>query len=58
MAPQGDRHRGCPVVDDNDAYLRAAIDVVDASCGFELVGTASTGEEAVVVAATTARTSS
>jgi CheY-like chemotaxis protein len=45
---------GVLVVDDNDVFLRAAIDVVDASCGFELVGTATSGEEAVAVAATTA----
>jgi two-component system invasion response regulator UvrY len=41
------------VVDDNDAYLCAAIAVVQASDGFELVGTATTGEEAVALAATT-----
>jgi DNA-binding NarL/FixJ family response regulator len=44
---------GVLVVDDSDAYLRAAIDVVHASSGFELVGTATSGEEAVAVAATT-----
>jgi DNA-binding NarL/FixJ family response regulator len=44
---------GVLVVDDSDAYLRAAIDVVQASSGFELVGTATSGEEAVAVAAAT-----
>ncbi len=38
------------VVDDQAAYLRAMISVVEETPGFEVVGEASSGEEALVVA--------
>ena len=39
------------VVDDSPAFLNAAADVVSVTNGFELAGTASSGEEAVARAA-------
>jgi DNA-binding NarL/FixJ family response regulator len=41
------------VVDDSPAFLNAAVDVVSVTDGFELAGTASSGEEAVAQAAAT-----
>ncbi len=38
------------LVDDQAAYLRAMISVVEETPGFEVVGEASSGEEALVVA--------
>jgi DNA-binding NarL/FixJ family response regulator len=40
------------VVDDSDVFLEAAASVVTRTDGFELVGTATSGEEAVALAAT------
>ena len=39
------------LVDDSDVFLDAAASVVTRTAGFELVGTATSGEEAVAVAA-------
>jgi DNA-binding NarL/FixJ family response regulator len=39
------------VADDNASFLRAAADVVDATPGFQLVGTCGSGKEAVALAA-------
>ena len=39
------------VVDDQEAFLRAVIAVVGETTGFEVVGQASTGEEALTLAA-------
>jgi DNA-binding NarL/FixJ family response regulator len=41
------------VADDSSAFLDATIDVVEATEGFELVGTATSGEAAVALAAST-----
>jgi len=40
------------LVDDSDVFLEAAVSVVTKTDGFELVGTATSGEEAVALAAT------
>jgi DNA-binding NarL/FixJ family response regulator len=40
------------LVDDSDVFLDAAASVVTRTAGFELVGTATSGEEAVALAAT------
>lgn len=40
------------LVDDSDVFLHAAASVVTRTAGFELVGTAASGEEAVALAAT------
>ena len=41
------------VADDSSAFLDATIDVIEATDGFELVGTATSGEAAVALAAST-----
>ena len=41
------------VADDSSAFLDATIDVIGATDGFELVGTATSGEAAVALAAST-----
>jgi DNA-binding NarL/FixJ family response regulator len=41
------------VADDSRAFLDAAVDVINVTRGFELVGTAGSGEEAVELAAST-----
>jgi DNA-binding NarL/FixJ family response regulator len=41
------------VADDSRAFLDAAVDVINAADGFELAGTASSGEEAVELATST-----
>jgi DNA-binding NarL/FixJ family response regulator len=41
------------VVDDSRPFLDAAVDVVNVTAGFELVGTAGSGEEAVALARST-----
>ena len=41
------------VVDDNPAFLNAALDVVAVTSGFELAGVARSGEEAIEQAAAT-----
>ena len=44
---------GVLIADDSATFLRAAVAVVEATPGFELLGAAKSGEQAVAVAATT-----